>query len=301
PPVMQRAASLGVPAFALPIQPGDMNVPRAMRADPAYAAAVRDAAHCLDALGADFLVGWAINVLPRFVLESARHAINVHPSDLPRYRGGFPLEAQILDGSRMLHVSVHETIPRIDAGDVLARSAPLKIKRSDTMTGLLHRSLPVGAALAAHVVDGWGRLPPVPPLPHEGPVPDAWGIRRVRGADGRLRNEGILGRLRVEWELDTADAIGRAARAFDMIGGATTDVDGRIWRVRAAKRGPEEVVAPVGTVLGVGPDGVLAQALDRQVALQGGFMDGSEGPAVGACFRSTSPISKLLMFPDAER
>ncbi|MEZ4316226.1 MAG: formyltransferase family protein [Myxococcota bacterium] len=301
PPVVAAAAGLGCPSFAVPLMPGEMNIARGMRTNPAYDASVRASVEGLDALEADFLVGWAINVLPEDIFGSARHAINVHPSDLPRYRGGFPLEAQILDGQRALYVTVHETARRIDAGAVLTRSEALKIKRSDTMTSLLNRALPVGARLAAGTVTHYGALPPVPPTHVEAEVPHAWGMKRVRSADGRVSNTGVLGRLRIEWALDTAEDISRAARAFDMIGGAFTDVDGRMFRItrsRAVRRGGS---APPGEVLARDGAALEVQALDAVVQLEGRFHEGAGTVEPGQRFVSTTPISKLLQFEGAER
>jgi len=301
-PVMADVVEqVGCPRFALPLLPGEMNIGRGMRADPAYAEKVRVAAEGLAALDADFMVGWAINILPHFLLDAARHPINVHPSDLPRYRGGFPLEAHILNGERKLYVSVHHTVPRVDAGAVLARSQPLKIRRSDTMNGLLGRILPVGAALVAEVLTHWGRLAELPPLPSQDPVPHAWGIKRVPDDRGQLRNTGVLGRLRIEWHLDSAQDIDRAARAFDMIGGAFTNHGPRLFRVTRAKTLSRTVSAKPGEVLAVAQGMVDVQARDAVVRLQGGFADGEGTIDPGERFVSTEPISRILGLSGAER
>lgn len=301
PPVIDAARALGCPCFALPMLAGQLNIARGTRSDPAYDAAVRASIDGLRELEADFLVGWAINVLPDWIFGTARHAINVHPSDLPRYRGGFPLEAQILDGQRALYVTVHETARRIDSGAVLARSEALKIKRSDTMTSLLHRALPVGAGLVAGTLAHWGRLRPVQPTHVEDPIPGAWGLLRGPGSMGRVVNHGVLGRLRVEWHLDAAEDIARAARAFDMIGGAYTDLDGSMYRITRARTVRRGRSTEPGVVLAVHGDSLEVQALDDVVQLDGAFAVEHAPIVAGDRFTSTTPISKLLQFEGAER
>ncbi|MFT4624839.1 MAG: methionyl-tRNA formyltransferase [Myxococcota bacterium] len=301
-PVMAEVvARVGCPRFELPLLPGELNIGRGMRSNPAYAEQVKTAAAELADLEADFLVGWAINVLPRFLLATARHPINVHPSDLPRYRGGFPLEAQILDGERKLYISVHHTVPRIDAGAVLARSRALKIRRSDTMNGLLAQIMPVGAAMLGDVVTGWGRLSPVPPPPVEDPLPHAWGIKRVRDADGREWNAGVLGRLRIEWPVDSARDIARAARAFDMIGGAFTNHGPHLFRITKAQTLQRTVSAEPGQVLALVDGGLEVQARDAVVRLWGRFAAAEGAIRAGERFVSTEPISRVLGLTGAER
>lgn len=301
-PVMEQYLEpLGCPHFALPLLAGEMNIGRGMRNDPEYAERVRASVAGLPELDATFMVGWAIHVLPRFLLEMTPHPINVHPSDLPRYRGGFPLEAQILAGERKFYVSVHHTVPRIDAGQVLARSQPMKIRRSDTMTQLLDRCLPVGAGLAASVVTHWDSLPPVPPLPIEDPVPHAWGLKRVVDAEGRRRNQGVLGRLRIEWTVDTAADIARSAKAFDMVGGAFTSRGPDVFHVTQVQLVDPSTSGALGEVLAVGDGTWDLQALDGVLRIQGRFADASHSITVGERFDSAAPISRLLGFQDAER
>lgn len=300
-PVMtQVVEQLGCPRFDLPLLPGELNIGRGMQNHPEYADQIRAAASGLHALEADFLLGWAINVLPPFLLEAARHPINVHPSDLPRYRGGFPLEAQILAGERKFSISIHHTVARIDAGAVLAQSQPLKIKRTDTMTGLLDRSMPIGAGLAAQVVSQWAELSPVPQAASKGPTPHAWGIRRRKNAQGQMKNTGILGRLRVEWDLDSALDINRAARAFDMMGGVVTSHGKNLFRISRAQVLDRTVTGTPGDVLAMAGDTLEVQAHDAKIRVTGAFL--KEGAiAIGERFCSTALLSRFLPFEGAER
>src|SRR5260370_8308382 len=47
--------------------------------------------------------------------------LNVHPSLLPRHRGPEPIYWTIVNGDREAGITVHQTVPRIDAGPILAQ------------------------------------------------------------------------------------------------------------------------------------------------------------------------------------
>ena len=47
--------------------------------------------------------------------------LNVHPSLLPRHRGPEPIYWTIVNGDRDAGITVHQTVPRIDAGPILAQ------------------------------------------------------------------------------------------------------------------------------------------------------------------------------------
>ena len=46
---------------------------------------------------------------------------NVHPSELPKYRGATPLQAQIIDGLKEIKVTVIKMDEGMDSGDILAQ------------------------------------------------------------------------------------------------------------------------------------------------------------------------------------
>lgn len=49
--------------------------------------------------------------------------LNVHPSLLPRWRGAAPVERAIMAGDTETGVTIHETIPELDAGPIAAQRA----------------------------------------------------------------------------------------------------------------------------------------------------------------------------------
>ena len=92
-------------------------------------------------------------ILPQAVLDVPRHGmLGVHPSMLPRYRGGNPLAWAILDGLDTTGVSIFRLNARMDAGDIaLQRAAP--IHPADTTETLSSRLADVGAQWLVEVID----------------------------------------------------------------------------------------------------------------------------------------------------
>lgn len=59
-------------------------------------------------------------LIPKTIVELAKSgAYNIHPSILPRYRGGTPLRWMILNSEPELGVSIHKLADKFDTGDIL--------------------------------------------------------------------------------------------------------------------------------------------------------------------------------------
>ncbi len=62
--------------------------------------------------------------LPRQILELPRYAcLNVHPSLLPKYRGGNPIQRQIMAGEQTSGVSIIYMSKQMDAGDICVQKS----------------------------------------------------------------------------------------------------------------------------------------------------------------------------------
>jgi methionyl-tRNA formyltransferase len=66
------------------------------------------------------LIGWS-HIIKQPMLGMFSF-IGIHPSNLPKYAGGSPLQYQILDGITSTQVSLFRITEEIDAGEVLHRS-----------------------------------------------------------------------------------------------------------------------------------------------------------------------------------
>src|SRR5207302_231505 len=69
--------------------------------------------------------------------------LNIHPSLLPRHRGPEPIYWTIANGDRKGGISVHLTVPRIDAGPILAQRR-VAVSADDTAGTLARRLVAEG-------------------------------------------------------------------------------------------------------------------------------------------------------------
>ena len=75
-------------------------------------------------LGADIIVTAAFGqFLPEKLLNSVTHAVNVHASLLPKYRGGAPVHYAIINGDEQAGVTIMEMVKQMDAGDMISQKA----------------------------------------------------------------------------------------------------------------------------------------------------------------------------------
>ena len=63
--------------------------------------------------------GWSW-ILPREVVNSV-FTVGIHPSDLPNYAGGSPIQHQIIDGLKSTKVSLFRLTAELDEGPVLSK------------------------------------------------------------------------------------------------------------------------------------------------------------------------------------
>jgi len=290
------------------------------RDSPEYAAAVEDSYNALRACKPDVLLTLGFYVLPPEALAiPSKAAINLHPSDLPRYRGAMPLEAHILQGETAFRISVHRTTEVIDDHRyVLAVSEPQTLGARATVASMQEQ---ITAALPSLMMQALNSLrlggptyvlvdkgeqaedvetAPSSPQPSARvpPPPHAFAVRTELVEDPATgtvvkSNAGVLSRARIEWGEDSAMDIERAARAF--AGGKTglyTDFEGAAWAVQSVELIGDSLSAgaasdmPPGTVLEVEQDAEagLARAkavtCDRQViSICGRFVPPSGSPA----------------------
>lgn len=72
--------------------------------------------------------------------------INIHPSELPKYRGPTPLESVILDGETKTAVSLMKLTPKMDAGSLYGQTL-VKLTGAETKPELADRLLLIGRDL----------------------------------------------------------------------------------------------------------------------------------------------------------
>ncbi len=93
--------------------------------------------------------------------------LNVHPSDLPRWRGPDPCAWAIRAGDRESALCVHQLTEALDEGDILWRE-PFPIRPRESAGSLAERMERRGAELLAEVAERLLRGEELEPQPQEG-------------------------------------------------------------------------------------------------------------------------------------
>lgn len=103
------------------------------------------------------LVGWSWMVPPE--IYDAVPTICLHPSPLPRYRGGSPLQHQIIAGETESAVTIFRVTKEVDQGPIYAQ-APFSLDGS--LAEIFERIVRVGAPMLRAVADPFlrGAEPP---------------------------------------------------------------------------------------------------------------------------------------------
>jgi methionyl-tRNA formyltransferase len=82
--------------------------------------------------------------------------MNIHPSLLPKHRGPEPIYWTIINGDIQAGVTLHWTVPRIDAGPILAQRT-VAVHPRDTAGALTARIVPRGLAALDETLDRLSR------------------------------------------------------------------------------------------------------------------------------------------------
>lgn len=258
-----------VKTFYLPVRKGEMSIPRGMSESCEYKQSVLAEIKKIQAIEHDYLIAWGINVLPDELIRlPLKEAINVHPSDLPDYRGGFPFQAHILNGEKNIRVSIHKTTASIDDGPIFKKSMPIKITDEDTMSSLVNRVVPVGAREVVSVINELeaGSDSSCNILSLNSSTKHAWGIKPIEHPTncGQLpgSNSGILGYYRIHWNVDSIDQIDKAIRAFDMMNGPFTSINGLTVNLLNIQKVSDDTSMLPGKILGADSSYITVQAKD---------------------------------------
>lgn len=184
-------------------------------------------------------------IIPRAVIDIApRGTVNVHASLLPKLRGAAPIQWAIANGETETGVTTMLIDEGLDTGPLLlSRATP--IGAEETAAELEPRLARLGAELLLETIHGLadGSLRPTP-QDHS----RATHAPLLKKGDGRI-----------DWSRPAVETA-RRARAFHPWPGASTTYEGRLVKVRrvqVAPSGLEHHEAAPGTILRVGPDGLL--------------------------------------------
>lgn len=90
-------------------------------------------------------------IIPGYILSIPQCALNLHPSELPLYRGAAPIERQIMDGVTKSAVSVMVMNEKLDKGGVLLKQ-PLEISFDDTREDVEQKIVNMGIPLLKQAI-----------------------------------------------------------------------------------------------------------------------------------------------------
>jgi methionyl-tRNA formyltransferase len=193
--------------------------------------------------------GYARIVRKAFLDSFEGGVINLHGGPLPRYRGGSPLNWQILRGEREIGISVMFTDEGVDTGPVLARDA-FPLGPDESIDEVVAKTLPRFERLLLGVLDARrrGALRPEPQDP-----------ARARYFAKRLPEDGFI-----DWRTMTAQQVHDLVRALSgSYPGAFTYHRGRKVVLERTRTLAETIVAAPGRVLARRADGVEVACADR--------------------------------------
>ena len=93
--------------------------------------------------------GWSWKISPSIIEKYM--CLMLHPSPLPKYRGGSPIQNQIINGETQSAVTIIEMTDKLDAGDILAQES---ISLDGNIKVILKRLTRVGTRLTKRIVSG---------------------------------------------------------------------------------------------------------------------------------------------------
>ena len=196
----------------------------------------------LSGYGIDLMIVYGFNwILPATVLNVPRLGIlNIHSSALPKYRGPSPIPWAVRNGDPDFRITVHRMTEQVDAGPVLARSAPIPIPdlvSHEAIWELTAAALPgVLAEAISRAAGGEAGTPQSDeeathaPLPSEDWYELDWSQSRVR-----VHNQVRVLRLLRPSQGVVTEVAGRLIRlratSLDPVTGAPTAdcADGQLW------------------------------------------------------------------------
>lgn len=126
---LKRAENRAIPTVVFPLEKyGDRTAHDLAMADE------------LDDYGVDLVVlaGYMLLVTPAFLKRFHHRVINLHPSLLPAFPGGTPIEDTMAYGAKVTGVTVHFVDEGTDTGPIILQE-PVEIEYNDTVESLRER------------------------------------------------------------------------------------------------------------------------------------------------------------------
>lgn len=205
------------------------------------------------AIAPDFITVVAFGQkVPQAVIDIPRYAcLNVHPSLLPKYRGGNPVSRAILNGERITGVSVIYLSEKLDAGDICLQRET-EIGPDETYGELEMRLAYMGAGMLleamAAVYGGSAQR-----IPQNDSV--ASRARHLRPGEDQI-----------EWG-KPAQAVHNLVRGLAPEPGAVTEFGGQRIKVLSTRLTGKPAAGTPGTIAGTQGEALLVNCADQMIAV----------------------------------
>lgn len=108
----------------------------------------------------DMVVVVSYGVILRDNVLNSAPVINIHPSDLPAYRGPSPIRTAIYNGDKQSAVCLMQLVAEMDAGPVMMRT-PFEIGENDTNEMVEKRVSEIGAKMLVEYLGAPEKYKPV--------------------------------------------------------------------------------------------------------------------------------------------
>ena len=120
-----------------------------------------DTGKLIKSIEADVIVVTAYGfIIPKNILEAKKYGcLNIHPSDLPKYRGAAPLQRTIINGESKTAVCIMQMDEGLDTGDILVEEK-FSISNKITFLELHDKTAQLGAQMLMNVLDNIDRIKP---------------------------------------------------------------------------------------------------------------------------------------------
>ena len=179
--------------------------------------------------------------IPKILLDSVKDGfLNVHPSMLPKYRGGNPYSRVIMNGETETGVTIHFMDENFDTGDIIAQK-PYHIHSKATMGTIFNELNVIGIELLLQVLIAYENQP----------------LPRIKQPSGTF----VSGKGLSEKELfinynKTAEEIERFVRALNPFILASTTFRGNMMKIMKVEVASDAfcIPHPAGTVAKIEDD-----------------------------------------------
>lgn len=179
--------------------------------------------------------------IPKILLNSTKDGfINVHPSMLPKYRGGNPYSRVIMNGETETGVTIHFMDENFDTGDIIAQK-PYHIHSKATMGTIFNELNVLGIELLLQVLQAY-EIQELPRIPQ--PIGDFISGKGLDNGDTYINYN------------KTAEEIERFIRALNPFIIANTTFRGNLMRIMKAEVASDAfcIPHPAGTVAKIEDD-----------------------------------------------